>query len=116
MLGLDMPSATRPPKCDLPYYVGIIHLSILLPGFFILRQIRADVFDRDPIWRDRHTEMAGAAEHIAAQVAILGGAVRAVGAGGAGLGDFLVDDSIEFLFDEQMVVAVKDGGNVVLDE
>ena len=60
--------------------------------------------------------MAGAAEQFAGGVAVVCGAGRLAFAGGAGLGDLLIEDAVALLAHVEMIVTVEDGGDMVSDE
>ena len=89
----------------------MIYLSIGLTIFPI--HIRTNIFHKHLLRADGDTHITRSAEDVAVDVAVLRGVVCAVWAGGARLGDFLIYNRIEFLMDKEMVVTVKDCGDVM---
>ena len=89
----------------------MIYLSIGLTIFPI--HIRTNIFHKHLLRADGDTHITRSAEDGAVDVAVVGGAVDVVWAGRARLRDFLIDNAIEFLMHEEMVMTVKDGGDVM---
>ncbi len=72
---------------------------------------------RRAVFRDHNPQMmACAALNLPARVAIRCRIARRVVTRMAGLRHFLISDSIQLFLGEQMIVAVKDGGDLMLDE
>ena len=70
-------------------------------------QIGAKIFDLDLVQVFPHTNVARVTKHIADQIVVLGSVVGTVGKGEAGMEKVLLNDTIDFYFDEKVVRSVK---------
>jgi len=86
--------------------VGVIHLTIL-------RQIRVDKIHCNLLRCDRHAQVTRTRDHITIDVTVLRREIGVIGLVVARLGEFLINDPIQVLFDEDVVVSVKNGRDMI---